>query len=217
MPITPIKTPEVIKAFFPNYIWNIDTTENVMYLTFDDGPTPEVTDWVLHLLAQYNAKATFFCIGDNVQKYPEIFQRVIVAGHSIGNHTQNHLKGWKTKTKMYLDDVLKAQDTISKQYQNTQYEIQYLFRPPYGKIKPKQGKSILEKGYQIVMWDVLSFDWDKNVSQINCLNNVISKATKGSIVVFHDSAKASNNMKYALPKVLEHFSEKGYTFKALQP
>ncbi|RKE99068.1 polysaccharide deacetylase family protein [Ichthyenterobacterium magnum] len=211
MKIVPIKTPLVAKKMFPNYVWNISTSENVIYLTFDDGPTPEITSWTLDILQQYNAKATFFCIGGNIEKHPDIFQQILDKGHTIGNHTQNHIKGWTSKTKTYLNDVLSAQEVINKLLINDHL----LFRPPYGQIKPKQGKKLIGLNYKIVMWDVLSFDWDKTVSKEECLNNVISTAKQGSIIVFHDSIKASKNMQFALPKVLEYFNNKGYTFKSL--
>jgi len=215
--LTPTKTPLVVKKMFPEYVWDISTSQKELYLTFDDGPKPEVTNWVLNTLNQFNAKATFFCIGDNVKKYPELFKQVLDEGHSVGNHTHNHIKGWTTKTKIYLENVFKAEDAICLQSSvlNHQTQIVNLFRPPYGQIKPKQGKKLLARGYKIVMWDVLSFDWDKSVSNEECLNNVISKCKNGSIIVFHDSIKASNNMKFALPKVLEHFTEKGFSFERI--
>lgn len=200
---------------FPNYVWDIATTNKVLYLTFDDGPTPEVTNWTLDILKQYDAKATFFCIGANVEKHPDIFKSIIKDGHTIGNHTQNHIKGWKTKTKVYLKEVKDAQTTIYSNLKNLNASKVTLFRPPYGQIKPKQGKKLIELGYQIIMWDVLSFDWEQDLSEEKCLENVISKSKEGSIIVFHDSVKASKNMMYALPKVLDIFSKKGYKFKSL--
>ncbi|MDG1730527.1 MAG: polysaccharide deacetylase family protein [Algibacter sp.] len=220
MTFTPIKTPLVAKKLFPNYIWDVSTSEKVIYLTFDDGPTPEITHWTLDVLKTYNAKATFFCIGNNIEKHPEIFQNILNAGHAIGNHTQNHIKGWKTKAKDYLknielcETILKSQITDSS-IVNSNALITNLFRPPYGQITPKQGNELMALGYKIVMWDVLSFDWEESIEKENCLNNVITKTIAGSIIVFHDSIKASRNMQYALPQVLKHFSEKGYCFKAL--
>jgi len=205
MNLTPVKTPLVIKKLFPNFIWDITNNSKEIYLTFDDGPTPEITNGTLDILKQYNAKATFFCIGNNVEKFPHIFQNIIDDGHAVGNHTYNHLKGWKTPTEDYLKDIQKAQNLIYSK----------LFRPPYGQITPKQGSAIMALGYHVIMWNVLSIDWDVFVSRKTCLNNVISKADSGSIIVFHDSVKASKNMQYALPKVLEHFTKKGFTFKAL--
>ena len=227
MSLTPVKTPLVVKKTFPNYVWSIPTTSKTLYLTFDDGPTPEITDWTLQTLQTYNAKATFFCIGYNVEKHPNIFHNIIKAGHSIGNHTYNHLNGWKSKTMDYISNVklcdtimtsqvsnviFKAQDS---KIENYQFKTVNLFRPPYGKIKPKQSKRLLDLGYQMIMWDILSFDWDSKVSPKDCLNQVVSKSTNGSIIVFHDSIKAAKNMQYTLPKVLDHFSNKGFCFKAI--
>ena len=220
MSLTPIKTPLVAKKMFSSYIWDISTTEKVIYLTFDDGPTPEITNWTLDVLKAYSAKATFFCIGNNIEKHPEIFQSILNDGHVIGNHTHNHIKGWKTKSKDYLNNIAEAQEIINFQTKKSKFQdskIVNLFRPPYGQITPKQGKKLMELGYKIIMWDVLSFDWDNTVEQENCLENVLTKSTIGSIIVFHDSVKASKNMQYALPKVLKHFSEKGYCFKTLNP
>ncbi len=220
MPLAPVKTPVVAKKLFPNYVWNMSTTEKIIYLTFDDGPTPEITNWTLDILKQYRAKASFFCIGHNIEKHPEIFQNILNSGHAIGNHTHNHIKGWETKVEDYLNNinlcesVLKSQIASSKIF-NQNSLIVNLFRPPYGQITPKQGKKLISLGYKIIMWDILSFDWDKNVSPEQCLDNVLNKASNGSIIVFHDSVKASKNMQYALPKVLEHFVGKGFSFEAL--
>ena len=213
MTLTPIKTPLVAKKMFPNFVWDMATDTKDLYLTFDDGPTPDITEWVLKILKEYNALATFFCIGKNIEEHPNIFKEIITAGHAIGNHTQNHLKGWKTDSEVYIENIIKAQSLIN--LHQTKVSNFKLFRPPYGKIKPTQSKGLLALNYKIIMWDVISFDWDKEVSEETCLNNVISKATKGSIIVFHDSIKASKNMQYALPKVLEHFSNLGYNFKPI--
>jgi len=216
--ITPTKTPSVLKKLFPNYIWEISTHNKELYLTFDDGPTPNVTDWVLNTLGQFKAKATFFCIGDNIRKYPELFNQILKEGHAVGNHTYNHIKGWKTKTNHYLENIFMAEETISLQNLNSNKgnpNQVNLFRPPYGQVKPKQGKELMALGYHIVMWDVLSFDWDKSVSPQECLNRVISKSKNGSIIVFHDSIKASSNMMFVLPKVLEYYTDKGFCFKPI--
>jgi len=210
MKIAPVKTPVVAKKMFPNYVWDVATPKKELYLTFDDGPTPKITNFTLDILKKYNAKATFFCIGANIEKYPGIFQQILNDGHRIGNHTQHHIKGWTTKTKDYLKNVEEAQVEIEKNNYKTD-----LFRPPYGQIKPKQGKKLIALGHKIIMWDVLSFDWEQDVSAEQCLENVISKSKSGSIIVFHDSFKASKNMMYALPKVLEIFSKNGFEFKAL--
>lgn len=215
MHIIPAKTPDIVKIVFPNFIWNIDTDNKEIFLTFDDGPTPEITNWVLNTLKLYNAKATFFCIGNNIEKYPLVFQNIINEGHSIGNHTYNHLNGWKHKTKPYLEDISRTQKLIDSKAEEYQYTKVNLFRPPYGKIKPKQSKQILDLGYKIIMWDVLSYDWDIYVTEENCLKNVISTAKEGSIIVFHDSIKASRNLKYALPKVLEYYKNRGFRFLSI--
>jgi peptidoglycan/xylan/chitin deacetylase (PgdA/CDA1 family) len=223
MSLTLIKVPLVVKRMFPNYIWDVPTTKKIIYLTFDDGPTQEITDWTLGVLKQYNAKATFFCIGNNILKHPDIFKRIIENGHAIGNHTHNHVKGWKTKTKEYLENVETCEATFKSQIPNSKIQKSFsdsyrdinLFRPPYGQIKPKQGKALMALGYKIIMWDVLSFDWDQSVSKKGCLKNVIDNTKQGSIIVFHDSKKASKNMEYALPKVLEYYSKLGYVFESL--
>lgn len=215
MPTNFVKIPVVIKKMFPNYVWDISTTNKVIYLTFDDGPTPEITNWTLKTLKAYQAKATFFCIGKNVENHPEIFQKILEEGHAIGNHTHNHVKGWKTSTEDYLNNVKQAQTTIENQIFKGKPVITTLFRPPYGKLKPKQGKQLLALNYKVIMWDIISFDYDKNISAEECLENVISKTENGSLVVFHDSLKAAKNMQYALPKVLEHFTNKGYRFETI--
>ncbi|MFL1012443.1 polysaccharide deacetylase family protein [Flavisericum labens] len=215
MDFIPIKTPQVAKKMFPNYVWDVPNNEKIIYLTFDDGPTPEITHWTLKILKQHQAKATFFCIGNNIEKHPDIFQDIVRDGHSVGNHTYNHIKGWKNKTDDYLDEVEATQNIIDSQIENSEHRTRNLFRPPYGQIKPKQGKELIEKGYKIIMWDVLSFDWDKTITPKACMGNVIDKAMAGSIIVFHDSIKASKNMQYALPKVLKYFNKKGYLFESL--
>lgn len=205
MNYTPVKTPKLVQQLLPNLIWSISSKDKCLYLTFDDGPTPEITSWVLKTLNVYNAKATFFCIGQNVEEHIELYRQIISEGHVVGNHTYSHLKGLKTSRKNYIADVNKAAQFINSN----------LFRPPYGRIKPKQAKAISELGFKIVMWNVLSIDWDSSVSLEKCLNNVIDNTKSGDIVVFHDSVKAFDNMKFALPKVLEYFSEKGYAFKCI--
>ncbi|MEP5340207.1 MAG: polysaccharide deacetylase family protein [Algibacter sp.] len=218
MTLIPIKTPKIVKTMFPNYVWDIATTEKVIYLTFDDGPTPEITNWTLDLLKTYHAKATFFCIGNNIEKHPELFHNILNEGHVIGNHTLNHVKGWKTSTERYLKEVADTQEIIDRETSKlTNYKSSAvnLFRPPFGKIKNRQGKALVALGYKIIMWDILPFDWKTNTTKDACFKNAISKTTNGSIVVFHDSVKASKNMQYALPKVLEHYTKKGYVFKSL--
>ena len=206
---------------FPNYIWDIPTDNKEIYLTFDDGPTPEITNWTLEILNSYDAKATFFCVGKNIEKHPEIFQNILLNGHAVGNHTKNHIKGWQTSTKEYIENITEAQIIINTNISNSK-SIDYqslgshLFRPPYGQITPKQGKELINSDFKIVMWNVLSLDWSADITPQQCLDKVLSKTAKGSIVVFHDSVKANKNMSFALPKLLEHFSISGYEFKALK-
>ncbi len=185
----------------------MDKNKNVIYLTFDDGPHATITNFVLDELKKYNAEATFFCIGNNVVKYPEVYQRILNEGHSVGNHTFNHLNGFKTKDKTYVDNVLEASKYIDSN----------LFRPPYGRLKTFQAQVLahLNKPYKIIMWTVLSGDFDARISEQRCLENVLLKTTAGSIIVFHDSEKAADRMMYALPKVLKKFSGKGFTFKKI--
>lgn len=199
-----VKTPQFIQNLFPNYTWRIPTKEKVVYFTFDDGPIPEVTPWVIDQLAGYDAKATFFCVGDNIQKHPEVFQQVVDAGHAVGNHTFNHLNGWANENIEYFHNIRYCANQMDS----------VLFRPPYGRLKPKQAQ-FLQRHYRIVMWDVLSGDFDPKLSPEQCLNNVINNVRPGSIVVFHDSLKAEDKLSYVLPKALEHFAEQGYRFEKL--
>ena len=207
------KTPWLAKKAFPSYVWDIPSKEKIIYLTFDDGPTPVITEKVVEILANYNAKATFFCIGKNIAENPAIYQLLLDSGHAIGNHTFNHLKGWRTTTKEYLENTIEAEQTIQQINKSTNQ--QKLFRPPYGRIKPSQGKALEKLGYKIIMWDILAIDWDSTVAKEDVLDNIVSNTVDGSIVVLHDSIKASKNMLYALPKVLDHFTKKGYTFKKI--
>lgn len=206
-----IKTHWFIKKLFSNYVWDIPNNENKVYLTFDDGPTPEITEWTLNLLKEYNAIATFFCIGDNIRKYPEIFKKVIAAEHSIGNHTFNHLNGWNTSRQEYIENTSECQSEISK----LQPATCNLFRPPYGKIKPTQSKILRKLGYKIIMWDVISYDFDATISKEQCLENVLKNVQSGSIIVFHDSKKAFQNLEYVLPRTLDFLNEKGFVFEKL--
>lgn len=206
-----VKTPTVVKHIFNNWKWKFSKKEKIIYLTFDDGPTPIITDWILHQLKKYNAKATFFCLGKNVLNNPEITQKLIKEGHVIGNHTHNHKKGLKLSTKDFITDVNFAEKAITE----TTGLKPVLFRPPYGKFKISQSKQLRKNGYQIIMWDVLSADFDSSISQEQCLLNVIKNTENGSILTFHDSEKAKKNLQYILPKILEYYSEKGYEFKAI--
>ena len=215
MKLSWIKTSRIIKKIFSKYIWDVPNKEHKIYLTFDDGPTPEITDWTLNQLNQYNAKATFFCIGDNIKKHPEIFQRVVENNHAIGNHTFNHLNGWKTSNDVYIKNVESCAVELNHNCQLSTVNCQ-LFRPPYGKIKLSQSRKLRKLGYKIIMWDVLSEDYDTTVSKEKCLQNVLENIESGSIIVFHDSVKAFPNLEYTLPKVLKIGSEKGFVFDAIK-
>jgi len=195
---------EWIKRLFPDLIWDIRTADKKLYLTFDDGPTPDITDKILEILDHYNARATFFCLGRNVEHYPEIYQRIIQKNHRIGNHTYSHLKGWKTSHKEYFQDIELAHQFIKSD----------LFRPPYGQIRRSQIE-YLKKRYKIIMWEVMSHDYQTLVSKERSLKAVFRHAREGSIIVFHDSMKASEKVLYILPKVLEEFSNKGFTFEVI--
>jgi len=206
-----IQTPKFVTRLFPKQIWEYPNTKNTIYLTFDDGPIPQVSPWVLDQLKAHNAKATFFCIGDNVTKYPAIFNKVIAASHGIGNHTFSHYNGWKTSVKNYIKDIEKCAAVLEGHLSG----FSPLFRPPYGRITPKQARILQAQGYSIVMWSVLSKDYDYNISRQQCLKNVITHIKPGSIVVFHDSLKAFKNLQYVLPKVLAHCTKMGWQCKAL--
>lgn len=199
-----VKTPNFIQDLFPNFTWRVPTQEKVIYLTFDDGPIPKVTPWVLDQLAEYNAKGTFFCVGDNVKKHTEIFNEVIRRGHSVGNHTYNHLNGWTSDNLPYFHNIRHCARLVNSS----------LFRPPYGRLMPKQAQ-FLQRHYRIIMWDVLSGDFDLNITKEQCLQNVLNKTKPGSIIVFHDSLKAEAKLQYVLPKVLAHYHQLGYRFEAL--
>jgi peptidoglycan/xylan/chitin deacetylase (PgdA/CDA1 family) len=204
-----VKTPGWLKRIYDSYIWSIPVNDKILYLTFDDGPHPEATPFVLKELKKHNALATFFCIGKNVVSYPGIYKQIINEGHSVGNHTYNHLNGWKTGNDDYLKDIALASHEIDSD----------LFRPPYGRITSFQAKRLKPvmngKEPKVIMWDVLSGDFDTTCTPQQCLSNVIFASTPGSIIIFHDSEKAFPRLEYTLPKVLHYFSEKGYLFKAL--
>jgi peptidoglycan-N-acetylglucosamine deacetylase len=197
--------PYILRTFLPsNVTWEIETNKKEIFLTFDDGPIPEVTPGVLKTLNEFNARATFFCVGDNVRKHPNEFQMLKGSGHSLGNHTFNHLRGWATSFRRYHENVNKCNDLVQSP----------LFRPPHGQLTPLMAR-MLHQNYRIVMWSVLSMDFDRSVSPYKCLQHSINNTNSGSIIVFHDSLKARERMEYVLPRYLEHFSKLGYTFSAL--
>lgn len=203
-----ITTPKILRLFYPSFLWEMPKGEKKLYLTFDDGPHPTITPQVLEILKKFNAKATFFCIGNNVNKYKETFELIKKEGHYVGNHTFNHERGWKTKTSDYIKSVKEADALIQSP----------LFRPPHGRIKSSQIRAIKNlrvsksQNLKIVAWTVISYDWDKSLSPEDCFNNVIKNSDDGSIIVFHDSEKAVDNMIPALTKVLEYYTDKGFTF-----
>lgn len=196
------------------FIWKKEVAEKIIYLTFDDGPIPEVTEFVLSELDKYNAKATFFCVGDNIGKYPDIFEKLIQNGHAIGNHTFNHFDGWKTKRQTYLENIKKCQQMIDSKAKVKRKTEKKLFRPPYGKIKFSLMCG-LKQDYNVVMWHVLSGDFDPLLDEKVCLQKTIRHSTNGSVVVFHDSLKAEKKLRYVLPRYLKHFSDLGYRFESL--
>jgi len=201
-----VRPPFLLRKLLRKLTWIIPQKEKIIYLTFDDGPIPEVTPFVLDLLTKYKAKATFFCVGNNVRKNPEVYTNVKEAGHSIGNHTYNHTNGFKTSVELYLDDVAEAEKFIQTG----------LFRPPHGRIKLKALRN-LRLRFKIIMWDALSGDYSALFTGEQVAANVINNTRPGSIIVFHDSLKAFDRLKIALPKVLEHFTIQGYRFEAITP
>jgi peptidoglycan-N-acetylglucosamine deacetylase len=200
-----IRPPKIIKKLFPSFIWNFEGEKNGVFITFDDGPRPEVTPWVLDQLDKYNAKATFFCIGKNVELFPDLFKEIIERGHSVGNHSYSHVKGWGVDTGVYIRDVDVAADLIPSN----------LYRPPYARIGPYQAK-VLSERYKIIMWDIISRDYNKDLSGRACVRNVVPYIEPGSIIVFHDSVKSSKNLWYALPRVLRAIYEKGLICKKIE-
>jgi peptidoglycan-N-acetylglucosamine deacetylase len=207
-------SPFWLRWFYRDLTWHKSRSDKCIYITFDDGPIPVVTPWVLNILKQFNVKATFFCIGDNVGKHPDIYQQILADGHSVGNHTFNHLNGWKTNDADYLANIKQCSELVQSN----------LFRPPYGRIKKSQISNLQSpisnlqspiSNLQIIMWDVLSGDFDINLSPEKCLKNVLKYSRNGSIIVFHDSLKAFKRLEYALPLALEILQKKGYNFSQL--
>ena len=198
------RTPFFLPIIYPSLLWKVDSSAKDIYLTFDDGPIPGPTEFVLDTLKPFNIKATFFCIGDNVRKHPEEFSKVVGAGHSIGNHTFNHLSGWKTTTSAYADNTELCQNVLPSKR---------LFRPPFGRITRSQISALND--YKIVMWDVLTFDYDRSLDPEKCLRGSLKAVRPGSIIVFHDSLKAEKNLNYVLPRFVDSCLSGGYSFKSL--
>lgn len=204
------KTPTVLKKLYPGLTWDKrEDSEKTIYLTFDDGPIPDVTPWVLDQLATADVLATFFMVGENIKKYPEVFKQVVSEGHSIGNHTYNHLDGWKTETETYLSNIEKCMKAIEDQGHKSN-----LFRPPYGKITREQ-ISLVTKSYEIIMWDYLTGDFDQSLIADKIVRKFKKKVKSGAIVVFHDNIKSFEVLKKALPEFLSHFKDQDYQFMTL--
>ena len=194
----------VLKQMIPDSTWKIDDPNGV-YLTFDDGPTPAVTEWILSTLEMYDAKGTFFVLGKNAELYPDLYQKILAAGHKIGNHTYSHQKGWGMSLERYIEDIDCADDLLKSE----------LFRPPYARVTPAQMRAVAKR-YKIVMWSIVSHDYNRRFSPQRVLHNVIDHIEPGSIVVFHDSDKAFRNMSYALKKTLEFIKERGWKSKIIE-
>ena len=199
------QVPGFVRNLFPKALWRMNPDEKAVYLTFDDGPIPVVTPWVVDLLGHYGIKATFFMVGDNVRKHPKEYKLVVDAGHSVGNHTFNHLKGLFTDTREYIENVEKADALIHSN----------LFRPPHGMLRRSQYKELCKR-YQFVMWDLVTRDYSKRMNGEEVLANVKKYARNGSIITFHDSLRSEENLKYALPRAIEWLLEQGYEFKLFE-
>ncbi len=193
----------------PACTWQGKSEKNEIFLTFDDGPIPHVTEWVLETLERFQAKATFFCVGDNIQKHPGIFQKILDQGHSIGNHTYHHLKGWKTPNPVYFENIQKWEETVAEH--DFVLNNKPLFRPPYGQISPAQA-NYLKLKYEIVMWSIITGDFDRTLNQENCLIKSLKMTEAGTVIVFHDSLKSEANLKAILPRYLEKILNAGFTF-----
>jgi peptidoglycan-N-acetylglucosamine deacetylase len=199
-----IQPNRLIRRIYPRALWNLPRNEKAIYLTFDDGPIPGLTEWVLDELKKYDASATFFCVGANIRRYPGLFDRMKREGHLPANHTMHHTRGSRSSLYSYIKEVEECRSLVNNN----------LFRPPYGQLRRAQYIALLKKGYRIVLWDVISYDYEK-ITPVNCAKNVINKVRPGSIVLFHDNPKAEANLRHSLPLVLEHFSKQGYSFRNL--
>ena len=208
----PNKTGNLFQYLMPDCTWQVKTSKKEIFLTFDDGPIPDVTEWVLDILNQYNIKATFFCVGDNIAKHPEIFKQVLANGHSIGNHTFNHIKGWQTDNTEYYQNIQKWEDTISEL--GLTLNNKPLFRPPYGRISFRQVK-YLKQYYEIVMWSIITGDFHKSLHAENCLDRSLKMTNNGTVIVFHDSIKSEQNIKAILPRYIENALKAGFAFSRM--
>ena len=202
----PAVVPRWLQILYPNRTWSLPVSEKILYLSFDDGPHPIITPQVLRLLKEYHAKATFFCVGNNVSKYPDLFKAIPLEGHSIGNHSFHHLNGWRSSTQKYIEDVNNADVLIQSN----------LYRPPYGRLKFKQASMLRKMGYELIMWTLLSADYDKRLTKENCAARLVKNIQPGAIVLFHDSEKAADRMIYALTTLLKVANEQGYRFEAIE-
>lgn len=200
-----IKKEHLAAKLFKNLTWHFAGKENELFLTFDDGPNPELTPWILETLDEFDAKATFFCIGGKAEKYPDLIEQIIEKGHSIGNHGYLHMDGWVTQTERYVKNIQRAAQFINSD----------LFRPPYGRIRPRQAQRIKQE-FNIIMWDVLPKDFDKSISKEDCLSRALTYAESGSIIVLHDNMKAEKKLRYVLPLILKHFTDEGYVFNPIE-
>lgn len=199
-----IQPKSIFRKLYPGAVWKMQTDQNEIYLTFDDGPVPGITEWVLDELKKYNAKATFFCVGANIVKHPRIFERILNEGHQVANHTMNHIKGFKNTVSTYLEETGKCHELVKNK----------LFRPPYGQLKRNQYRALKAQGYKVVFWDVISYDYEP-ISPEKCLQNARDNTVRGSIVLFHDSIKAEKNLRIVLPLFLKHFANLQFSFKAM--
>ncbi|WP_053404172.1 polysaccharide deacetylase family protein [Persicobacter sp. CCB-QB2] len=212
--IKPHRVPDFLQRYFSSFVFKKDVREPTIYLTFDDGPIPEVTPWVLSCLKDFEAHATFFMVGDNVRKHPEVFKQVLEEGHLVGNHTFNHLKGWSESNADYLENIGLCQKCFAEVRLEENSFQKPLFRPPHGQIKPGQVKEIRDS-YKIILWDVLTCDYDQSLKPEEILEKTIELTRSGSIVVFHDSLKAERNVKFVLPRYISHFKSLGFKFETL--
>jgi peptidoglycan/xylan/chitin deacetylase (PgdA/CDA1 family) len=209
----PNKTGWLLRTLFPQCKWKVQTEHKEIFLTFDDGPMPGVTDWVLNILKENQIKGTFFCVGDNIRKNPDLFKEIVKEGHAVGNHTYHHLKGWQTQNEAYYANVDNCALEMTKL--GIMPQGKPLFRPPYGQIKPSQANYLKDK-FQLIMWSIVTGDFDKTLNQASCLQKAVKMTVPGTIIVFHDSFKAENNLRYLLPRYIERMTQLGYIFSPLR-